>query len=171
EPTSAAITRTRGSHRRRSPSVVRKRKATYQAEPRTTSAKSSRTPARSALFMTGLVGLETVLVQAERTDLGFEGRPRKAQFRRRAGRSRHAPFGLRKRGFYHRPFPFPEGVAQRLCGRRRLRRSSGQPTRVDGEQFAIGDDHGAFDHILQLADIARPGIRLQQLERLAADPG
>ena len=52
QPTSAATTRTRNSHRRCSPNVVRKRKAMYQAEPKTASANSSGTPTCSTVFIT-----------------------------------------------------------------------------------------------------------------------
>src|SRR6266850_4936242 len=52
QPTSAAITRTRNSHGRCSPNVVRKRETMYQPEPKSASDNNSRTPTRNTVFIT-----------------------------------------------------------------------------------------------------------------------
>ena len=48
----------------------------------------------------------------------------------------------------------------------RLRR---QPGRVDGKDLARAHNHGPLDHVLQLTDVARPVVVLQQLQRFLVD--
>src|SRR5262245_2992602 len=50
-----------------------------------------------------------------------------------------------------------------------LRRLRGQPEFVDSEHTARAQNHRSLDHILQLTDVARPIVRLQQVQRLLVD--
>ena len=43
-------------------------------------------------------------------------------------------------------------------------RSSGKPALIDRKSFHITYDDGSLDHVLQFADVARPGIGLKQIE-------
>src|SRR5262249_54372125 len=60
-----------------------------------------------------------------------------------------------------------EGAGQR--DRPLDRRPGGQPALVDREFVGIADDHRAFNHVLQLADIPGPRVRPQMLERASPD--
>src|SRR2546430_13425715 len=52
---------------------------------------------------------------------------------------------------------------------RRVARVSLEPRRIDGKGLALAQDHGALDHVLQLAHVPRPVVGLQQLQRLLSD--
>ena len=53
--------------------------------------------------------------------------------------------------------------------RRVERRLAVQPARIQREGLGFADDHGALDHVLELAHVSRPRVRLEQLERLRVD--
>ena len=44
-----------------------------------------------------------------------------------------------------------------------------EPGFVDGERTAVAEDDGPLDDILQLANIARPAVGLEQIERRFLD--
>src|ERR1700680_4467411 len=50
-----------------------------------------------------------------------------------------------------------------------LRRSARQPAFIHTEDFPFAQDHGPFDNVLQLTNVARPGITAEQLQSLLAD--
>src|SRR5260370_26770155 len=41
-----------------------------------------------------------------------------------------------------------------------------KPTLIDGEILRVADDHRPLDDVLQFTNIARPGVRLKQIEAL-----
>ncbi len=43
-----------------------------------------------------------------------------------------------------------------------------EPRFINNKSLAIGQNHRALNHVLQLADISRPIVRLQYIERLLA---
>src|SRR5262249_46786443 len=48
-------------------------------------------------------------------------------------------------------------------------RISGKPRWLDGKHATGAQDHGSLDDVLQLADVPRPIVGLQQVERLLVD--
>src|SRR5258708_32312113 len=66
---------------------------------------------------------------------------------------------------------FPNGQLREVQVRCRLwcTRLSGEPTLIDRERLCLTDDDGPLDDILQLADVARPRIRQEQIQRFFAD--
>ena len=45
----------------------------------------------------------------------------------------------------------------------------GEPTLIDGEGLRFADDDGAFDDVLQFANISRPGVGAEQFESIFVD--
>src|SRR2546430_589049 len=53
--------------------------------------------------------------------------------------------------------------------RRRPQGPTGEPSRIDRERVRIAYDHRPLDDVLQLPDVARPVVRLEQLGRLLGE--
>src|SRR5882757_4013058 len=112
-----------------------------------------------------LARLKAILVDLERLDL-----------RLHRG-SRNTQFGSCARGPVHPSSAFAEGrLDDGLLLRRRpsqnveptvllgCDRLSRQPTLIDGETLGFTHDNRSLNHVLQFANIARPGVRLKQIE-------
>src|SRR5262249_23723382 len=80
-------------------------------------------------------------------------------------RSRDPPAAFGQCRFDDLPFSARVTVhgSQWSCPSGWLRGLRGQPEFVDREYTARGQNHRSLDHILQLTDVARPIVRLQQV--------
>src|SRR5262245_42070734 len=58
-----------------------------------------------------------------------------------------------------------EGVRMKLASPGLLR----QPTLIDGQHGRVRHNHGALDHVLQLANISWPRVGTEQLQRVVLD--
>src|SRR5262245_25374783 len=115
--------------------------------------------------------LESCLVDAQRLDAMVERGWRNPKFRGGPRRPGDTPPALGKRRLDHLAFAsrLPRARSPE-AGRRRTRdRPCGQPGLVDREDVVGAQDDGPLDHVLQLTDIPRPVVRLQQVERLLLD--
>src|SRR6266536_2204545 len=116
-----------------------------------------------------LDGSEVILVNLQRSDLRFQGRGRNAQLGCRTRRPRYSASGLSQGSLNYLPLlryrPLGQGLARRLC-QNRLRR---QPTLLYREGLRITDDDRPLDDILELSNVTRPRVRLQQLQCLLVD--
>src|SRR6266853_1669001 len=110
-----------------------------------------------------------VLVDAQGFDLRLERRAGNAELRGCPDRTADPSGRRRERGFDQRFLAIGERghVARHVLGA--LARFPLEPRLVDGKSLALAQDHGALDHVLQLAHIPWPVVRLQQLQRLLAD--
>src|SRR6266508_2748404 len=88
------------------------------------------------------------------------------------------PAGLLERVEDHAPLPLGQHIVERGAGRHGelARRPAGHRAAVLnprrqmlGEDDAVGEDHGRFEDMLQLADIAGPRVRPQAAQRLGRD--
>ena len=102
---------------------------------------------------------EPVFVNAQALDFVFQCRPRNSQPSGSSIRTRNAAAGFRKRRFDELSFLVNQRRLQtdrRLCFRL-------QPRLLHRERVGVAEDHGSFDDILKLPDIARPVIALEKL--------
>src|SRR5437660_6261976 len=113
--------------------------------------------------------LELGLIDSEGRNLGIQGLPGNPEFRRGTEWAGDATFRLPQRHFDHLSFPVSEASVQGLRGGRRPRWLMPEPGLVDGERIAVTEDDGPLDDILQLANIARPAVGLEQIERRLLD--
>src|SRR5258706_11970992 len=113
---------------------------------------------------------ELVPVDPEVLDLPVECRTGNPEPRGRAVRPRDAPLPLLERGFDDFPLAVLETRAQ-PAGAPRTRSGAGrEPSLVDPERLSGAQDHRPLDDVLKLADVARPIVRLAELQRLLVDP-
>src|SRR2546427_179378 len=102
---------------------------------------------------------EFQLIDAQRPDLGVECLARHAELCGRARGPGDTSLGRGERRLDRSPLLLPaRGRAFRL-----------QPRVVDRECLAFTQHDGTLDHVLQLTDIARPGVRLQECHRALLD--
>src|SRR3989449_10207851 len=118
-----------------------------------------RRPPRSTLFP------YTTLFRS----LGLERLAGNAELCRRPRGARDPSAGLRERGNDQGSLAFSERGNPAPGADRRVARLSLEPRLIDGKGLALAQDHGALDHVLQLAHVPRPVVRLQQLQRLLSD--
>src|SRR3989475_9380324 len=102
---------------------------------------------------------EFQLIDAQRPDLGVECLARQAEVCSRARGAGDTSFGRGERRLDRGPLLLP--------GRRSAFRL--QPRVVDRECFALTQHDATLDHVLQLTDIARPVVRLQECHRALLD--
>src|SRR4030095_5355158 len=87
----------------------------------------------------------------------------------------HSPLALRKRYLDGVFLVSRKCAGARADGRRRPRlrgnadRPTRKPSRINRQTVRVRDDHRALDDVLQLADVARPVVRLEQVRRFFAD--
>ena len=62
------------------------------------------------------------------------------------------------------------GAGRRRCGGAGRRRPAGELQVVAGDLRAAGQDQRALDHVLQLADVPRPGVGAERGHRRGVDP-
>ena len=110
-----------------------------------------------------------MLVDFERPDLRFERRSRDAEPRRRPSRAGNAALARGERRLDSRSLVGGQFVIQRRLSIRLDNALPHEPTLIDAQGIGVGDDDRPLDDILQFADVARPGIIAQQIERLFAD--
>src|SRR5262245_31408939 len=108
-----------------------------------------------------------MLPDPERSDLRFQRRTRHPELGRGARWSGYTSVAFRECRFDHLPFVCRELRGKRSHPFRRL--LAPEPTRIDLECFGFADDDGTLDHVLQLADVAGPTVRLHELQRLLLD--
>src|SRR5215472_18542273 len=111
-------------------------------------------------------GFEAMLRNPELSDFCFESRPRYSQPGGRAGWTSDAASGFRQRRFNQFPLLFGSKPCQSSPGTVGPRRFGLQPGFVHREGLAFAQDDGSFDHVLQLADIARPVVGLKHFQCL-----
>src|SRR5437867_9569683 len=120
-----------------------------------------------------LPGFEGPLVDLQRLDLRLECRRRHAEPPRGTERSGHAALAFTESSLDGVLFVGRQRAGAEADDRRDPEGPTGEPPRIDRESVRITDDHRALDDVLQLADVARPVVRLKQRRRLlgdAADP-
>jgi hypothetical protein len=99
--------------------------------------------------------LVLVLIDAEPPDLRLQYLPWNAEFRGSSGRPGNAPMALRESGFDHLQFTICQH-RERFVGVWRIGRFALWPALIHYEGIAFAQDNGAFDDVLQFADIAGP---------------
>src|SRR6267378_5644167 len=112
--------------------------------------------------------LELGLVDSESCNLGIQSLPGNPEFRRGPEWAGDAAFRHPQRRFDHLSLLVGQGGVQGLRVWR-PRRNMLEPGLVDRERVALAEDDGPLDHVLQLANIARPTVRLEQIERRFRD--
>src|SRR6185295_6561578 len=115
----------------------------------------------------GILWFEAILIDLQRSDLRLQCGSRYAQLGGGARRSVHAPSAFPQStlndGFLLRGTRFKNvKPAVLLDGNR----SSRKPALVNREILSFTDDHRSLNHVLQLANVTRPGVRLKQIEAL-----
>jgi hypothetical protein len=110
-----------------------------------------------------------MLVDFERADLRFERRSRGPESRRRPGRAGYAAL-LAPSAASTRDRSWAVNSSSGCSGTRLVEALAHEPTLIDAQGMGVGHDDRPLDDILQFADVARPGIIAQQIERLFADP-
>ena len=63
----------------------------------------------------------------------------------------------------------PDGVARRGGADRAAAAAQLVREILDAELLRVAEEHRALDHVLELADVARPGVRREDVERLGLD--
>ena len=123
-------------------------------------------PGRLALVAPGLLQGVEQPVPLEGVGLGVARRPRRASTPDPPGRSAGRGPGRRPSTATGRGRPAPGATGR---GRRRpgWRISAGRSSQ--GQRRAVGEDHRPLDHVLQLADVPRPVVGDQGLDRLVVD--
>src|SRR5260221_4768792 len=110
-----------------------------------------------------------MLVDFERANLRFERRSWAPEPRRRSSRAGHAALARGERRLDSRSLVGCQFIIQRRLSIRLDDALPHEPTLIDAESIGIGHDDRPLDDILQFADVARPGIVAQQIERWFAD--
>src|SRR5208337_2077379 len=116
-----------------------------------------------------LGGFEEMFVDLEGFDLRFKSRGWNTQLGGRTQPSRHAASAFSQSSLNHLFFLSHKLVGKRLACRMSLARLPNQPMLIDRKLFRVTDDDRPFNYILQLSNIARPGVGLQQIQALPAD--
>src|SRR5216683_2170577 len=119
--------------------------------------------------------LEAALVDAEAHDLRLKSLVGNSQDCSRTTRARNATLAFCQCGFDC--FSFAVGKIPLVVGEnagarnapRDLVRLWTQPCLIDGERFAIAQDHSTLDHVLQFADVPWPIVGLENVEGLLLD--
>src|SRR5512133_2991825 len=111
---------------------------------------------------------EPVLVDAQRSDLGFQRRRGEPELRGGPRGPGYASLGLGERRLDHRPLSCAELVGERLLSVVRSRGPAREPGLVEGEGLRVGEDDRALDDVLQLADVPGPRVRSKDLDALLA---
>src|SRR2546425_12850336 len=138
------------------------RHAQLPSNPRAIAARSGagqRLPAQAckcSAFAEPLERLELVLVDVERANPGLQRLARNAQYRRRSVGPGYPALRCRQRRLDL--FPLAHAGIFGIC-------IPLQPSHIDGEDVAVGQNHGPLNDVLQLTHVARPVIGRQQLER------
>src|SRR6266849_6684445 len=116
---------------------------------------------------------EASLVDLQRLDLRLERRRGHPEPPRGAEGPGHAALAVRERRLDGVLFVGRQRAGGEAGDRRGRRGPTGEPPRIDREPVRITQDHRALDEVLQLADVARPVVRMKQRRRRrgdAADP-
>src|SRR3984893_18040244 len=112
---------------------------------------------------------EAALVDLHVLDLRVEGRCRHSQRYRRARRTRDLAARLRQGGFDDLLLLADQMLVERSLLRLHRDRAGSKPMLIHREFFRVTEDHRPLDHVLQLADVSGPVVRLQQIEALLVD--
>src|SRR5438105_5238984 len=112
------------------------------------------------------IPLEAALVDPQALDLRLERRRRHSQLRRSARQPRDFAARLGQCGFDDLSLLAVQVLVERSPLRLLSSRPGREPVRVDGEFVRVTKDHRPLDHVLQLADVSRPVVRLQQIKAL-----
>src|ERR1700739_2052501 len=113
--------------------------------------------------------LEFLLVDLQRFNRVVKSGCWNPKFGRRTRWTGNPPSAIGQRGLDYLPLApsltFTFGRQRRLSLRLQRRTLFGNPQFVYGKNFAGTQNHGPFDYVLQLANVARPIVRLQQVQR------
>src|SRR5262245_45755814 len=108
---------------------------------------------------------ESALFYPELLDLGLERRSRNTELRSRSARPGHFAFALRQRSFDHLFLLSLQRCRERARPLAAKRGPTRQPCFVDRERVAGTQDDRSLDDVLELANVAGPGVSLTQLQR------
>src|SRR6185369_3570372 len=110
-----------------------------------------------------------MFVDLEGSDLRFQSRGRNTELGGRTQRSRHSASAFSQGSLNHLFFLSRKLVGERLARRLSLTRLPNEPTLIDREALRVTDDDRPFNYILQLSNVARPGVRLKLIQGLFVD--
>ena len=105
-------------------------------------------------------------VYAQLPYFGFERLPGNAQLNGGAGWTPNHAFGLLESGFEDLPFVLDKVSNQRSSRRSQFGSHVREPGLIDKESLPFRQNHSPFDYILQLADVARPIVCVEEFDGL-----
>ena len=129
-------------------------------------AQSLSLPNGPGLLQGRLRSLEAVPVYPQLPHFGFECLSRNAQLNGGAGWPSNHSFGFPESGFEDLSFVFDKVGNQRSSRRSRFGSHVREPGLIHKESLPFRQNHRPLDYILQLADVARPIICVEEFDRL-----
>src|SRR5882724_7825061 len=111
-----------------------------------------------------LDGPEAMPVDSQLPDLRLERLPGYAELGGGTGSPRDRARALPQRLLDHLPLALDEVGDQRSSRRAGLRLNSRKPRLIDREGIPVAQDHTPLDDVLQLANVARPIVRLELVQ-------
>src|SRR5216683_167437 len=112
---------------------------------------------------------EPIFVDSQGGNLRIKGLSRNPELRCGSGWTGDATSRAPERRFNHLSFAVGQASVQEVRGWWGSRRAVLEPGAVDRERVPVAKDDGPLNDVLQFADIARPTVRFEQVERLLLD--